>query len=162
MLEKIQQVIDDCLETYIEGELFFDQLDQCLRLNRDIIAYFINDIISRVDFDVLVVSGNFGLAVKQYWDHVNDPLTGQTCMVTNGGLRHGKLPEILVGETNLQEKRVIFADDSYYSGRTENRIKEMIDKNSGIFCGTYVIYDGCVTYRPWVHSYYRYYADHEK
>lgn len=162
MLEKIERIIDECLNIYVGGEQFFDQLDYRLRLDSDIIAYFIKDIITTVDFDVLIVSGNFGLAIKRYWDLAIGPFTAQRCMVTNGGLRHGRSLNILDGKVDLERKRAIFVDDSYYSGRTENTIREMIDKNKGIFLGTHVIYDGCVTYRTWVHSYYRYYSDHGK
>lgn len=77
-------------------------------------------------------------------------------IIVQGGLR--KNNSILDLSPFIQEgKEYLFLDDSYFSGKTAQVIKEEIEKNKGVFSGCFVIYDGSQSPIHKVNSIYRYY-----
>lgn len=152
MIRKVNSLLDK----YIGGEIFFDELDDAIRTDDDIIKGLLR--LSTEIRDVyplentrIVVSGKTGYAVRDWgWD---------ADILLPGGLR--KMDDIPAGFIERVEKGRLyfFIDDSYFSGRTESVVREIIERGGGIFSGSIVAYDGCHEKKDNLWSLYRYY-DH--
>lgn len=159
MNTQMESLVNDCLIQHVGGEKFFDELDYKLRNDNSLITMMIGKILENEKFDYLIVSGNFGRVFKNYCQkHMNKDFFDNIITV-NGGLRNGKEINHFWNEYDVKGKQIIFIDDSYYLGRTRNKIKEAIIKNGGYFIKTYVFYDGSKIKDNDVNSFYRYY-DH--
>ena len=80
----------------------------------------------------------------------------------NGGLRKGdSIRNTYFGNGNCIpdyfSNKVIFIDDSYYSGKTANKVRNFIESLGGEVIKTYVFYDGSKEKHDNVVSLYRYY-----
>ena len=76
----------------------------------------------------------------------------------NGGLRTGDLIDNLdYLKSYIKDKKYIFLDDSYYSGKTQRAVRNEIERLGGKLVNTFVIYDGSVNKSEDVKSLYRYY-----
>ena len=111
------------------------------------------------NFDYIIVSGKFGSVFYEYASNYQDDLK-EKIIVVNGGLRKDNVITSFWENFNIQNKRIVFIDDSYYLGRTRNKIKEAIEENHGSLICTYVFYDGSKEKDNTVHSFYRYYDFH--
>ena len=85
----------------------------------------------------------------------------ESIIVVNGSLRKEGIFVEFEKEYNFIDKRLIFIDDSYYLGRTRNKIKTAIEMQNGQLISTYVFYDGSKIKDDHVHSFYRYYDNYE-
>lgn len=81
-------------------------------------------------------------------------------IVVNGGLRGNNEIINFYDYYDIKEKDIVFIDDSYYLGRTRDKIKYMIQKHGGNLLCTYVFYDGSRVKDDLVHSFYRYYDNY--
>lgn len=147
-MKEIFNKVNDCLEKYIGGEIFFDELDKTVKFDKEILEYFIQKVKKEYKDIRTIASGEFGLCLHNY----NFPVD----ILVQGGLRKGnKISDL----SNFIEKgkKYLFLDDSYFSGRTAQIIKEEIERNESIFLGCYVIYDGSHFAMHPIKSLYRYY-----
>lgn len=159
MIEEMEKIVNECLIKYIGGEVFFNALDEKLRNNNLLMTEMINQILNREKFDYLIVSGSFEKKFKEFIDkHVNSNLS-KNIITVNGGLRDNNKIVKFDDYYDIKNKNIIFIDDSYYLGRTRDKIKEAVTSNGGNFICTYVFYDGSKVKDNTVHSFYRYY-DH--
>lgn len=146
------QKVNSLLDKYIGGEIFFDELDAAIRTDDEIIKGLLHlsaTICS--DSARIVMSGKTGYTIKEWgWD---------ADVLLPGGLR--KMVDVPLDFSKQIEKGKVyfFVDDSYFSGRTESVVKEIVECGGGIFGGSIVAYDGCHEKRGNVWSLYRYY-DH--
>lgn len=150
MIDKVNVL----LEKYNGGEIFFDELDSSIRLDE----YVIGDIYRMVDNFAnrnlterphIIASGKTGVAIHNYGKPID--------LLLPGGLRKFGINLEEFAQFIRAGHKYVFVDDSYFLGRTEARVKELVKGNGGEFLGTFVAYDGCQEKRPWVHSLYRYY-----
>ena len=147
-MERIFNKVNNCLERYISGEIFFDELDKAMKFDKEILEYFIQKVKEEYEDICTIASGEFGLCLYNY----NFPVD----ILVQGGLRKdNKICDL----SNFIErgKKYLFLDDSYFSGRTAQIIKGEIERNEGIFLGCYVIYDGSYLAMHPIKSLYRYY-----
>lgn len=144
------------------GEKFFNALDLLIRSDYDIMKILIKCIqnfygdTTCLNNAGVVLSGKFGHALyNNYRDFLNN--TFKEVLITNGGIRTGS--EVYLGVNSLKCKEYIFIDDSYYSGKTKNKIEEAlkeINSEAKIY-ETFVVYDGSKEQDPNVISLFRYY-----
>ena len=111
----------------------------------------------------VILSGEIGIKYIQLQlknkipDYIN-------LMAVNGGLRRGN--DVVGGiaskcsliPDDFDDDIVIFVDDSFYSGKTLNKVKKFINARNGEVVRTYVFYDGCKEKHEDVVSLYRYYG----
>lgn len=156
MSEMIDKV-NILLNKYNGGEIFFDELDNSIRLDRSLIETLYNHIHATPLFNSskyhpqIVVSGKTGLAIHNYGF--------QTDIILPGGLRKNDVDLSDYEKFFYEGFDYIFVDDSYFLGRTEAVVQNLVKSKGGIYRGTFVAYDGCQERRSRVHSLYRYY-DH--
>lgn len=159
MFTEMESLVNDCLIQHEGGEQFFDAIDEKLRNDNLLITMMIGTVVTNEDFDYMIVSGNFGNVFKDFClKHIGENFSNNVITV-NGGLRKGNDIGNFYQKYDLSNKKLVFIDDSYYLGRTRNKIKETIEKNNGKLICTYVFYDGSKIKDESVHSFYRYY-DH--
>ena len=126
------------LEEHKGGEKFFDNLDknvqQELIIEKLLLSIPIED-------EIIIVSGKFG----------------NYLILVSGGLRVGNKIDLSYIKNYIENKNFIFIDDSFYSGRTRDVIKNELIKYKSNLIKTYVIYDGGKIRDSNVCSLYRYY-----
>lgn len=149
---KVFDAVNECLEKYIGGEIFFDELDAKVKFNREILKEFIDKV--RKEFEgknvYTIASGEFGLCLHNFGLPVD--------FLVQGGLRKGNTISDLSHFIQV-DSMVVFLDDSYFSGKTAEVVKREIQRCGALWGGVYCIYDGSQNPIHKVNSVYRYY-DH--
>lgn len=159
MITEIESLVNDCLIKHEGGEKFFDAIDEKLRNDNLLITMMIGKVLENETFDYIIVSGNFGRFFKNFClNHIGEDFSSNV-IVVNGGIRNGNKVVEFYKKYDIYNKDFIFIDDSYYLGRTRDKIKEAIINNGGHLICSYVFYDGSKIKDDTVHSFYRYY-DH--
>lgn len=153
----LEKLVYKLLETYIGGDEYFDNLDLNNRKNNKYFRYML-DTIKNEDFDYIIVSGHFGKSFTNYCKKNN--IYENKIILVNGSLRkNNEIDTKLIYK--IDNKKVIFIDDSCYSKTTINKVKKFIEKSNGNFIKTYVFYDGCKEKDNNIVSFYRYYDNFE-
>ena len=161
MESEMIQKVNSLLDKYIGGEIFFDELDDAIRTDDNIIKGLLHlsaticslPVFGNENNTRIVMSGKTGYAIKEWgWD-ADILLPGGLRKMTDAPLDFAKQVEA--------GKIYFFVDDSYFSGRTESVVKEIIECGGGIFGGSIVAYDGCHEVKKNVWSLYRYYNHYD-
>lgn len=158
MENKLFQKVNELLEKYIGGEIFFNELDGAVKFNEEILTQLLtianaikNNYPNPQDI-LTIASGEIGLSLHNLGIPVD--------FLVKGGLRHNPNDINLTPFADkIKNKRFIFIDDSYFSGKTLQVIKEEIEKLGGKVIFSVVAYDGSRKQEESVYSLYRYY-DH--
>lgn len=159
MVIEMESLVNDCLTQHEGGERFFDAIDEKLRNDNLLITMMIGKVLESETFDYIIVSGNFGKVFKNFClNHIGKDFSDNV-IVVNGGLRNGEEIDKFYNQYDINNKNLVFIDDSYYLGRTRDKIKDSITNNGGKLICSYVFYDGSKIKDDSVHSFYRYY-DH--
>lgn len=144
--------VNECLEKYIGGEIFFDELDKAVKYDCSMLLELVQKAKEKYPKAKTIASGEIGLCLHNFGVHVD--------LIVQGGLRKNIQPLDLSKFVKPGES-FVFIDDSYFSGRTAFAIKEALEKRECRLEGVYVIYDGCYELRKNVNSIYRYYDHHD-
>ena len=156
MKNKIFEKVNELLEQYIGGQIFFTELDKAVKFDREVLEALVAEA-HNLGLDhtfCTIASGEIGLAMH----NLGVPID----YLVPGGLRHNPSKINLAPFAyKIKGKRFIFLDDSYFSGKTVAVVKEEIERLGGIFVGTLVAYDGSKTKEENVWSLYRYYDYHD-
>lgn len=149
----VLEKVNECLEKYHGGEIFFDELDKMLKFDEETLKNFMRvvGIETWIHNQYTIASGEFGLCIHNYCLDVD--------IIVQGGLRNGNA--ILdLSKFVVPGHRYLFLDDSYFSGATAEVVKKEVERCGGVFDGCYVIYDGSKEPIHNVKSIYRYYDHH--
>ena len=160
-MKRMESLVNLCLIQHEGGEKFFDAIDEGLRNDNLLIQAMIDKVLTSETFDFIITSGKFGEMFKKYCKENMDEEFYQHTIVVNGGLRNNNKIIDFSKEYNISNKKVIFIDDSFYLGRTRDKIKQAIEEAQGTLINTYVFYDGSKEKDETVHSFYRYYDHYE-
>lgn len=158
MNQNIESIINKCLIEHAGGEIFFDAIDEEFRNDEKLLTMMTDKVNKNEVFDYIIVSGKFGKVFKNFCID-NNIYPPNSIITVNGSLRKDQEVQDYSKNYNLKNKNVIFIDDSFYLGRTRDKIKNSIIENKGNLISTYVFYDGSKIKDKSVHSFYRYY-DH--
>lgn len=165
----LDKIVEDCIRDHVGGPAFFEHLDEMVR-DHTCISY-IDALLRQAyldDYENIIVSGKFGQHVGNLFSFKNGTnyikagiyyYDKMECLVVNGDLRgenavitmDDKLADCCYGYD------FAFVDDSFYSGKTRNVIKQFVEDHHGTLTQTYVVYDGSKEKDPTVKSLYRYY-----
>lgn len=160
MIKEMESIVNECLKQHEGGEKFFDAIDENLRNDNSLITMMIGKVVENEKFDYIIVSGKFGKVFKDFsLKHIGKKFSDKV-IVVNGGLRRNNEIINFYDYYDIKEKDIVFIDDSYYLGRTRDKIKYMIQKHGGNLLCTYVFYDGSRVKDDLVHSFYRYYDNY--
>lgn len=169
----INEIVKQMLEEHKGGCKFFDAIDESFR-NKDILDIFwqhvwdyilFNKDNSEVYYNGIILSGNFGRAILNYTSIHYDCVeyAGIQCIAVNGSLRGDNKVENFVITDICDENykpKFLFLDDSFYSGKTRDKIKAKLESYGAELVHTHVLYDGCYETHDDVSSMYRYYDNH--
>lgn len=146
--------VNELLEKFVGGEIFFDQLDDSVRTSKEILATIDNDVRIKYPHDKYkyIVTGKTGIAYFNYGFTVD--------LIVPGGLRKSNT-QLDLSEYVKYGENYVLIDDSYFMGRTEAVIRKALSLCGANLVGTFVFYDGCIEKRPWVTSMYRYYDNYD-
>ena len=145
MVNDLNDLVSDLLRQHNGGEVFFDHLDEALRNSSTIMEALIKTL--REKTGRIICSGKFG---RVFANVAPEPV-----IVVNGGLRSGEKIDDL-SYLDLKGQKFIFVDDSFYLGRTRDRIKDELERQGAHLIHTFVIYDGSKIKDENVTSLYRY------
>lgn len=150
--EKLMITVNELLEKYIGGQIFFTELDKAVKFDADILEDLIDAVHDKWGTEnlVIIASGEIGLAFHNFGLPVD--------ILVPGGLRHDPSKINLTPyRASIVGKDVVFVDDSYFSGKTLAVVHEEVNNLGGHMIGAYVAYDGSKDRDPTVFSLYRYY-----
>lgn len=153
---KMKSIVNANILEHQGGENFFNAMDEMIRNDNVLLSMMISSVLSNEKFDFIIVSGNFGRFFKKYCLLHMRSLYNRV-IVVNGGQRKGNGVTTDYSNYNVCGKRIIFIDDSFYSGKTRNVIKASLESNGATLVKTYVFYDGSKDKDKDVYSFYRYY-----
>ena len=147
--------VNELLEQYIGGQIFFTELDKAVKFDQEVLKELTETAYAIVDDNVQsIASGEIGLAMHNFGVSID--------LLVPGGLRHNpSLINLKPFADQIRGRRFLFIDDSYFSGKTAAVVKEEINRLGGIFVGSLVAYDGAKVKEENVWSLYRYYDHHD-
>lgn len=144
-MNALTKIVKDCITQHEGGERFFDALDARVRDDSEIIQKLYDIAYERLcrreEQKVLVVSGKFGAIFANHVDNYG----GFDIVVVEGGLRSNEFTGFGSYEYDIFDSAIVFIDDSYYLGRTEEKICTAIDEAGGHHIHTVVAYDGSIS-----------------
>lgn len=158
MENKIFNTVNELLEKYIGGQIFFTELDKAVKFDRSVLLTLTQEadrlFSPKLTNIFTIASGEIGLAMHNMGVRID--------FLVPGGLRHDPSKINLEPFANqIDGKNFLFIDDSYFSGKTAAVVEEEIERLGGHFVGTLVVYDGAKEENDNVWSLYRYYDHHD-
>lgn len=66
MIQKVFDKVNTCLEKYIGGEVFFDELDKMVKFDKEVLVEFIDTTKAQFKEIHTIASGEFGLCLHNY------------------------------------------------------------------------------------------------
>lgn len=157
MKNNINYLVEECLKQHEGGEKFFDAIDEKLRNDNLLLTMMLGKVLEKEKFDYIIVSGKFGIVFKNFCTKHFDKELAKNIIVINGSLRQEDVTVEFPEDYNINNKSLVFIDDSFFLGRTRDKIKNSIENKGGKLLYTYVFYDGSKIKDPNVYSFYRYY-----
>lgn len=158
----MRPIVNECLDKFKGGEEYFNELDGMIKNNEILMVLFLLYAVRDSGIYNVILSGEIGLRYMQLQLQNKIP-NYINLMIVNGGLRKGNVitggidSNCEVIPENLDDMDVIFIDDSFYSGKTRNKVNEFLYHRGTVIYGTYVFYDGSKEKHDDVYSLYRYY-----
>lgn len=157
MKDAIFEKVNQLLEQYVGGQIFFTELDKAVKFDVEVLQALhkrMEEVFGKEHGMHTIASGEIGLAMHNLGVPVD--------FLVPGGLRHDPSKINLVPfKHQIEGRHFVFLDDSYFSGKTAMVVKEEIERLGGIFVGTLVAYDGAKVKEKDVWSLYRYYDYHD-
>ena len=154
MKNEMFETVNELLEKYIGGQIFFTELDKAVKFNKSILLELENAVEEKFPNVCTVASGEIGLAMHNLGVEID--------FLVPGGLRFDSSKINLEPFADrIKDQDFIFIDDSYFSGKTAMVVKEEIERLGGKWIGCYVAYDGSKHKEDRIYSLYRYYDYHD-
>lgn len=155
--QKLDKIVSELLKKYERGPQFFEALDSKIKdiSNEDMILY----LVSGCKDKWVCSSGEFGQRLKSLLKDGKFKCKG---FVTFSGkmTSRGKDVEWWEPENfDFNNKEFVYVDDSYFSGKTANKIDDFLSERNSKISEIYVVYDGSMHRKDNVHSFFRYYGD---
>lgn len=158
----MRPIVNECLDKYKGGEGYFNELDGMIKNNETLMVLFLMYAVQDSGVRNVILSGEIGLKYLKlkFENKIPDYIN---LMIVNGSLRNGKeitggiMSNLEVIPENLYDQQIIFIDDSFYSGKTHNKIETFLRSRGSTIYRTYVFYDGSKEKYGNVYSLYRYY-----
>jgi adenine/guanine phosphoribosyltransferase-like PRPP-binding protein len=157
-MNKLTNIVRECLDQHQGGEEFFDALDIAIQDKQIIkqLELLVVDDLTKKGYDIkdigIIVSGKFG---EFYAENIG--LDPSSLYVTSGSLRNYFQDHHLNMDSSNIPKKWIFIDDSIYSGNTKEVIRKALKDLDCILLHTFVIYDGSINKSLLISSLYRFY-----
>ena len=122
MKNTIFEKVNQLLEQYIGGQIFFTELDKAVKFDKDTLQALVTAVNNKIDpLTFTIASGEIGLAMHN--------LNVDVDFLVPGGLRFDPSRINLEPFSNyIKGNKFIFIDDSYFSGKTAMVIKEEVER----------------------------------
>ena len=154
MKNEMFETVNELLEQYIGGQIFFTELDKAVKFNKSILLELENAVEEKFPNVCTIASGEIGLGMHNLGVHID--------FLVAGGLRFDPSKcNLEPFKEFIEDNSFIFIDDSYFSGKTATVVKEEIERLGGTWLGSFVAYDGSKSKDENVYSLYRYYDYHD-
>lgn len=148
---KLNEIVNELLKKFTGGETYFDKLDDAIKdpENFDIVQ----GLFEHIRNSHVIMSGGFGYYVQGLFEKGLIPL--KSLVVVNGSLRKGEI-KTMSADFMEPNTEYVFVDDSFYKGRTRDKVKDFVETSGCTMSSTMVIYDGSLEKDDTVFSLYRY------
>lgn len=152
---RLENIIQDLLLKHKGGREFFNALDESIKsiTNRDMMLALLRGNSN----EYIASSGEFGDSIYQLWKDGKFKCKG--VVVFNGKMQTNKIGvnSWYPTDFNLENKKFLYVDDSYFSGSTARKINDFLQDFNSNIKGVSVIYDGSKEKSKFVKSFFRYY-----
>ena len=153
--DRLEGVIRDFRVRLRGGRDFFNAMDAYIKdpSNIDIIL----ELVSKHENDLISTSGEFGDILYKLW--IENKFKCKGMIVFNGKMQTNNIgiSSYYPNEFDLNNKKFVYIDDSYFSGSTVTKVKEFLKKHNSNIKSVSVIYDGSKEINDNVNSFIRYY-----
>ena len=154
ILNKINSIVKEVEKEFKGGRMFFTVLDEAIKdvSNEDMII----QLLKGKEKEWVASSGGFGRRVLQLYEEGKIKCRGVVVF-------NGKMTTYDMGvykyfpEFNLSNKKFVYVDDSYFSGKTAEKINNYLSLRKSRISTIEVIYDGSKDRKNNVKSFFRYY-----
>jgi len=158
-MEKIFSIVEECLDKYKRGNKYFHEIDNKIKNDEEILG----EILNRVGSQVIILSGEFGFNML---DYIMKQKRHYSYIYLSGSPRRNKDVEIYAMNYyggKRDNKKAIFLDDTYFSGRTFYYMKGFIEGKFNLKLDMAVVgYDGHSHKLNHLQSLYRYFDYHDE
>lgn len=152
---KIKKLVEKLEKKWIGGRAFFDALDYNIKhvIDQEVML----GLVKGNKNEWLASSGEFGDILYKLYQQGKFKCKG--LVVFNGKMNANNLNAeyYYPKDIDIENKKFIYIDDSYFSGKTVNKINDYLKKYGSKIKSTSVVYDGSKIKKPNVNSFYRYY-----
>lgn len=153
------EIVQNVSEKYPGGESYFTELDSMIKANTPLLLSYCQWVYQQTR-NPLVLSGEIGELMLNL--RKCGFIQGPAMIIVNGGLRSGSGVEYMkFWPTDFScppRTKFTMIDDSYYSGKTAQKVDEALRELGYELENIYVFYDGSVNKPENVNSLYRYYG----
>lgn len=157
----LNDIVEQLIREHTGGKEFFDKLDAAVArpdfFRKLWETHSFNDAYGYKPG--IILSGKFGQLFANWLAAVG---INRQVFVVEGGVRYKLRIDDLLPFMGAVRGEYVFFDDSFYSGRTRDNIKEHLEQLGARLTKTYVVYDGAREKDPNVTSLYRYYDNQPK
>jgi hypothetical protein len=152
------KIVQSVSKKYSGGENYFTELDRMIKNDKKFLLSFYEWVCSCTS-NPIIISGEIGNILVGYLSHEN--ICKNPIVLVNGGLRSGAdITSISCFPSNFEistNTNFTMIDDSYYSGKTVNKVKNFLEAHGNELEDVYVFYDGSREQKEYIKSLYRYY-----
>lgn len=153
--ERLDELVKELEEKHGGGRPFFNALDDNIKsiTNVDITLALVKGLKN----EWIATSGEFGDKLYKLWKDGKFECKGM--VVFNGKMLTNKtgVNSWYPPDFELDNKRFVYVDDSYFSGSTANKINNFLNQHNSKVKRVFVIYDGSKEKKKGVESFFRYY-----
>ncbi|MFW6026819.1 MAG: hypothetical protein ACOCRX_10805 [Candidatus Woesearchaeota archaeon] len=158
-MNKIFEIVKECLDKYERGNKYFHELDEKIKYDEEIFEEMLKQTRGRV----LILSGAFGFNILHY---ILKSKKHYSYIFLSGSPRKNDKVEIYAMNYyggKRDNRKGIFLDDTFFSGRTYFYCKGFIEGKFDLEVDlALVAYDGHSHKLDYVDSFYRYFDYHTK
>lgn len=155
--DKINEIVNEMLKQHVDGKEFFEHLNLAVQ-TKDIIQLLYDEIDKFTNGELVyyISSGKFGIFFNNWIRSFGSDI--DYVYLINGSIKEGELINPLEPfKSSLNGNSFVIVDDSCYSLRTINAIKNHVESLGGTYKGSFVVYNGSKEDRKDIHSLYKYY-----
>ncbi len=151
-------IVQEVSLKYKGGESYFNEIDERIKKDIYFLSFYFKYVYNQTH-NPIILSGEIGEKIIKFQYLKIIPLV--PILVVNGKLRKNNNITYIkfypIDYSFSDKTQFTMFDDSYYSGKTVNKVRKELNNIGCVLKNIYVFYDGSIVNKDNVKSLYRYY-----